>query len=72
MENEYTQLAQRITVLEVEFEHIQTSLSGITTKLDELLTLKDKGVGAVSLVGLILGSGIIGAVMLVWNFFRGG
>ena len=62
---------ERIAILETKFDDMHKDLTNISTKLDTLLELKTKGMGALGLVGLILSSGIIGVVMLVVNVFRG-
>lgn len=69
--------AERIAILETRFTQIQVDqlatnlkLANITEQLDQLLTLKDKGMGALWLVGLLASSGIIGIIYAVWNAFR--
>lgn len=59
--DDYTILAERITVLETERTQTSRDITEIKFKLDELLTLKSRGLGAVWLVGIILvfGSGIV-------------
>lgn len=64
--------AERIAVLETKFDELQKDLVSISGKLDELLELKTKGMGAVWLVGLIFGSGILGLVAFVSGFFKSG
>lgn len=59
-------LYERVAVLENQME----DLKEIKEKLDELLQLKAKGTGALTLVGLIFGSGAIGLVLMIVNFFR--
>lgn len=64
---EYHQtLQERVAVLETKLE----KLDKIEGKLDELLDLKSKGMGALSLVGLILGSGFLGVIALIMQHFR--
>lgn len=63
---------ERIAVLEIEVEMLKESLEKISTKLDALLELKTKGMGALGLVSLILGSGVIGIIVMAVNFFKGG
>lgn len=63
---------ERIAVLETKFEDMQKDLTKISDKLDELLELKTKGMGALGLVGLIMGSGVIGVIMMIVGLFKGG
>ena len=60
---------ERIAVLETKVTALETRLGSIEGKLDQLLELKSKGMGALSLVGLLLGSGIIGVILTVVNLF---
>lgn len=64
--------AERIAVLETKFEEMQKDISNISEKLDELLELKSKGLGAFWLVGLIFGSGALGVIAMLANFFKPG
>lgn len=50
--------AERITALEVENRALKTEVQAMNSKLDQLLELKNKGLGAFWLVS------IIGAVIL--------
>lgn len=59
-------LAERVAVLETKLD----DLKEIKDKLDELLHLKSQGMGALTLVGMILGSGVIGLVLTLMNFFK--
>lgn len=45
-------------------------LDHIKDKLDELLELKSKGMGAVSLIGLLLGSGVLGIIGVIFTIFN--
>jgi hypothetical protein len=63
--------ATRVAVLETKFEQMEEDLKKISSKLDELLELKAKGMGAVGLVSLVVGSGVLGLIMMVINFFKG-
>lgn len=64
--------AERIAVLEHKVEAMEENLKGISQKLDTLLELKSKGLGAFWLVGLIFGSGIIGIAVTAFSFFKPG
>lgn len=52
--------AERIAALEVRVSEIQKQQQEINNKLDELLCLRNKGVGAFWLTSALLGTGIIG------------
>lgn len=67
--SEYTILAERISVLETEKRQTREDLKDIKSKLDELLTLKAKGLGALWFIGilLLLGSGIAAFVYNILN-----
>lgn len=62
---------ERIAILETQVRVLTSELRDIGKKLDDLLELKAKGFGALSLVTLLLGSGAIGLIFLVVNLFRG-
>ena len=61
-------LNERVAVLEIQMKDLEE----IKQKLDDLIQLKSKGMGALTLVSLIFGSGIIGLVMMVVNFVKQG
>lgn len=63
-------LGERVAILENELATIKGELSEIKEKLDELLTLKHKGLGALGLVSILVGSGVIGLIALTIQFFR--
>lgn len=71
MANEFLSLPERVAILETRVSAIEILLNQIDTKLDELIQLKAKGLGAISLVTLIVGSGLIGVVFTVWNMLKG-
>jgi len=62
-------LSERVAVLETKLDGTVATISSIESKLDQLLDLKAKGTGAFQLVGLILGSGIIGVIGLILSVF---
>lgn len=63
---------ERIAVLETKQVAMDEKIDNIITKLDTLLELKTKGMGALGLVGLIMGSGVIGVIMMVVGLFKNG
>lgn len=64
--------AERLALLEYKDTLRESKLNDIDKKLDELLTLRQKGVGAFWLASSLLGTGIIGAIFMVVQYFRGG
>lgn len=67
MDNDITiDLAERVAVLETKLE----KLDSIESKLDDLLHLKSKGMGALWLVSLLVGSGMLGLVAAIVSFFH--
>lgn len=64
------ELSERVAVLETKYDLIDKKMTSIETKLDDLLHLKSKGTGALQLAGLILGSGILGFVVMLWQVFQ--
>lgn len=59
--------AERIAVLEFQVRLMQITVEETNKKLDQLLELKTKGMGAVWLVSLLFGSGLLG--LFAW--FKG-
>lgn len=62
-------LGERVAVLETKVVEFQKDLTEIKDKLDDLLTLKAKGMGAIGLVSLVVGSGLLGIIALIVQFF---
>ena len=58
---------ERLTKLETNYENIQTEVREANQKLDSLLALRNKGLGAFWLASFLTGTGIIG----VFEFIRG-
>jgi hypothetical protein len=69
-ENKYLPLGERIAILETKWENLNATLTSVEEKLDQLLELKSKGIGAFWLVGLLLSSGILGVLGLVFGMFK--
>lgn len=64
--------AERIRALEVQVNDLTTAVNSMESKLDDLLALKNKGAGVFWLFSAILGSGIIGILIPVIDWFRHG
>lgn len=63
--------AERLVLLEYKDELREEQLTEINKKLDELLALRQKGMGAFWLASSLLGTGIVGAIFMLINYFRG-
>lgn len=63
--------AERIGVLEYQMAELMLQSDRIETKLDELLQLKSKGMGAFWLASTLLGTGVIGIVVALVSWMRG-
>ncbi len=70
MDNEFNPLGERIAVLETKMEQYELDVKNINEKLDELLELKHKSAGALGLISLIIGSGVIGLITLITQYFN--
>lgn len=63
--------AGRIATLETEMVHLKKSNEEIKVKLDQLLELRSKGVGAFWLASLLLGTSIVGTLVTFIDWVRG-
>ena len=63
---------ERITAVEVKVEDLVKKVETMDQKLDQLLELKSKGMGAFWLASLILGTGIMGMFASFITWFKGG
>lgn len=70
METSQLPIGERVAVLETRVTQINESLEDIKQKLDELLTLKAKGMGAIGLVTLVVGSGLLGLITICFQLFN--
>lgn len=59
-------LAERVAVLEIQMK----DLAEIKEKLDELLKLKAQGMGAISLISVLVGSGLLGLLATLFAVFK--
>lgn len=76
-ERPFVPLPERVAASEVKIEgmkedvaDIKNDLANVNKKLDDLLTLKHKGVGAFWLASSLLGTGIVGFLVSVFGFFK--
>lgn len=63
--------AERLTALEVRMSHLADMVERQNTKLDELLGLKNRGVGVFWLASALTGTGIIGACVSLVEWIKG-
>lgn len=63
--------AERVKALEVHQAEQRGMHTEMNEKLDELLALKHKGLGAFWLASIIIGAAFTAALSLFSNFFRG-
>jgi len=63
--------AERIAVLELQVKLLQLTVESTNTKLDELLTLRSKGVGAFWLASALFGTGVVGVLTAFVSWVRG-
>lgn len=61
---------ERIAALETKVETLTTSLDKMSEKLDDLLALRHKGVGAFWLASALLGTSIMGAILTVIEWVK--
>lgn len=62
--------AERLALLEYKDELRAAALEEIKDKLDELLQLRSKGMGAFWLASSLIGTGIIGALFSLIDWLR--
>lgn len=62
---------ERLAILETKVSAIEANLGGMDGKLDDLLALRQKGIGAFWLASALAGTGIIGGLSLLWEWLRG-
>lgn len=62
--------AERIAALEVRVSDVQKQQKEINDKLDELLAMRNKGLGAFWLASGLLGTGIVGFFVQLLEWIR--
>ncbi len=65
-----TTQAERITALEVRMTQVQAQQKEINDKLDDLLAMRNKGIGAFWLASTLLGTGIAGFIVQIISWWR--
>lgn len=68
----YTNAAQgeRIMALEVRVAEMQVQQKEINDKLDTLLAMRNKGLGAFWLASTLLGTGIVGFIVQIISWWK--
>lgn len=62
---------ERIAVLETKVDSLSRTNEDIIQKLDALLHLRSKGIGAFWLTASLMGTGIIGVLATIIDWVRG-
>lgn len=62
---------ERIAALETRMADVDSTLKDMDKKLDDLLALKNKGMGAFWLASILIGSIFTGLVTFVSDLFKG-
>ena len=65
------QWVERLAVLALKVKEVTETSKRIESKLDEILDLKSKGLGAFWLASTLLGTGIVGIIVALTGYFRG-
>jgi len=65
-----TTQAERITALEVRVAQMQQSQQETNDKLDNLLAIRNKGIGAFWLASTLLGTGIVGLIVQLFSWWE--
>lgn len=63
--------AERITALETKVEQLTKDVQDMNQKLDDLLALRNKGVGAFWLASSLFGASLVGVLGLLISWFKG-
>ena len=61
---------ERIAALEVQVQHLTDTVVKLTTKIDELIVFRARGVGAFWLASALLGTGIVGSVVTLVEWIK--
>lgn len=65
------QEAERVRTIEVKQDETNSTVSSMDAKLDELLALKNKGMGAFWVVSIIMGAAFTTVVSIITDLFSG-
>lgn len=70
MSNNFTN-NERLSMLEVEVKALKDQVNRMDQKLDDLLALRNKGVGVFWLISSLIGTGIVGAFFQLAKWLNG-
>ncbi len=62
---------ERIAALETKIANIESKINTIDKKLDDIIDLKNKGLGAFWLASAILGTGIVTFISHIYEWIKG-
>lgn len=62
---------ERVKQLSDEVDGLKVDVRAMNQKLDDLLALRYKGAGAFWLASSLIGTGIVGALFSMFDWFRG-
>lgn len=65
-----TSQGERIAALEVRMSAIEAKQLETIQKLDDLLAMRNKGIGAFWLASTLLGTGIVGAIVQLISWWK--
>lgn len=65
------QEAERVRTIEVKQDETNATVASMDAKLDELLALKNKGMGAFWVVSIIMGAAFTTVVSIITDLFNG-
>lgn len=63
--------AERIAILELKVGQLSADVQSMESKLDELLLLRSKGMGAFWLASSLFGTGLLGVLYYIVQWIRG-
>lgn len=63
--------SERILALEIQVASLKEDIQKMSDKIDALLEFKHKGIGAVMLLSVILGSGLVASVTSFMSWLKG-
>lgn len=62
---------ERIAALEVQVAYVRAEQAEISKKLDDLLAMRDKGIGAFWLASALFGTSVLGVVAIFVSWLKG-
>jgi len=64
-------LSNAVTVLEYRVTQMEKDLQRVDAKLDQLLELRSKGMGAFWLASILFGTGLVGLFTTLMSYLKG-